>query len=152
MAKSHSYVSKRRDYTAALNKEKGDKFLEENKTKEGWEVTESGLQYKILEPGNDNHPADQDTVWVHYKGTLINGDVFDQNDDIRFTLNRVVKGWQEGMKLIGEGGKIQLAIPSDLGYGTYGNRGIEPNSVLLFDVTLNKIGKFVAPAEEPKKK
>jgi FKBP-type peptidyl-prolyl cis-trans isomerase len=56
------------------------------------------------------------------------------------------------MKLIGEGGKIQLAIPSDLGYGTYGNRGIEPNSVLLFDVTLNKIGKFVAPAEEPKKK
>ena len=145
-----SYVSKRRDYTAALNKEKGDKFLEENKAKEGWEVTESGLQYKIIEPGNDNHPADQDTVWVNYKGTLINGDVFDQNDDIRFTLNRVVKGWQEGMKLIGEGGKIQLAIPSDLGYGTYGNRGIEPNSVLLFDVTLNKIGKFVAPAEEPK--
>ena len=131
-----SYVSKRRDYTAALNKEKGDKFLEANKAKEGWEVTESGLQYKILEPGNDNHPSDKDTVWVNYKGTL----------------NRVVKGWQEGMKLIGEGGKIQLAIPSDLGYGTYGNRGIEPNSVLLFDVDLNKVGKFVEPAEEPKKK
>ena len=82
----------------------------------------------------------------------INGDVFDQNDDVRFTLNRVVKGWQEGLQLIGEGGHAELAIPSDLGYGEYGSRGIEPNSVLLFDVTLNKVGKFVEKAEEPAKK
>ena len=147
-----SFISKRRDYTAALNKEKGAAYLDANKAKEGWQVTESGLQYKIIEAGNDVHPTEQDTVWVNYKGTLINGDVFDQNDDVRFTLNRVVKGWQEGLQLIGEGGHAELAIPSDLGYGEYGSRGIEPNSVLLFDVTLNKVGKFVEKAEEPAKK
>ena len=133
-------------------KEKGAAYLDANKAKEGWQVTESGLQYKIIEAGNDVHPTEQDTVWVNYKGTLINGDVFDQNDDVRFTLNRVVKGWQEGLQLIGEGGHAELAIPSDLGYGEYGSRGIEPNSVLLFDVTLNKVGKFVEKAEEPAKK
>jgi FKBP-type peptidyl-prolyl cis-trans isomerase FkpA/FKBP-type peptidyl-prolyl cis-trans isomerase FklB len=147
-----TFISKRRDYTAALNKEKGSAFLDANKEKEGWQVTESGLQYKIIEAGNEVHPTEQDTVWVNYKGTLINGDIFDQNDDVRFTLNRVVKGWQEGLQLIGEGGHAELAIPSDLGYGEYGSRGIEPNSVLLFDVTLNKVGKFVEKVEEPAKK
>ena len=122
-----SFISKRRDYTAALNKEKGAAYLDANKAKEGWQVTESGLQYKIIEAGNDVHPTEQDTVWVNYKGTLIN-------------------------QLIGEGGHAELAIPSDLGYGEYGSRGIEPNSVLLFDVTLNKVGKFVEKAEEPAKK
>ena len=147
-----TYISKRRDYTSALNKEKGDKFLEENKAKEGWQVTESGLQYKIIEAGNEVRPTEKDTVWVNYKGTLINGDVFDQNDDVRFTLNRVVKGWQEGLQLIGEGGHAELAIPAELGYGEHGTRGIEPNSVLLFDVTLNKVGKFVEKVEETAKK
>ena len=148
-----SFMGKRSEYTKALNKEKGDAFLEANKTKDSIEVAESGLQYKIIEPGNGKKAvSDQDTVWVNYKGTLINGDVFDQNDDVRFTLNRVVKGWQEGLQLIGEGGHAELAIPSDLGYGEYGSRGIEPNSVLLFDVTLNKVGKFVEKAEEPAKK
>lgn len=145
------FINKRREYTAALNREKGEKFLAENKEKEGVEVTESGLQYKIEEPGNDVHPGPQDTVWVNYKGTLINGNVFDQNDDVRFTLNRVVKGWQEGMQLLGEGGKAQLVVPSDLGYGEFGTRGIEPNSVLIFDVELIKVGKYVAPVEEPAK-
>lgn len=146
------YINKRRDYTAALNREIGEKFLKENQNKEGWQVTDSGLQYRIIEEGNDVHPEGKDTVWVNYKGTLLNGNVFDQNEDIRFTLNRVVAGWQEGMKLIGEGGKIQLAIPSELGYGEFGTRGIEPNSVLLFDVDLNKVGKFVEKVEEPAKK
>ena len=145
------FLSKRREYTAALNTEKGQKYLDENKTKEGWQVTESGLQYRIIEAGNENKPTEKDTVWVNYKGTLINGDVFDQNDDVRFTLNRVVKGWQEGLQLIGEGGHAELAIPAELGYGEHGTRGIEPNSVLLFDVVLNKVGKFVEKAEEPAK-
>ena len=145
------FLSKRREYTAALNTEKGQKYLDENKTKEGWQVTESGLQYRIIEAGNENKPTEKDTVWVNYKGTLINGDVFDQNDDVRFTLNRVIKGWQEGLQLIGEGGHAELAIPAELGYGEHGSRGIEPNSVLLFDVVLNKVGKFVEKAEEPAK-
>ena len=148
------FVNQRREYTSALNKEKGEAFLEANKAKDSIQVTESGLQYKIIEPGNDVHPAKEDTVWVNYKGTLLNGEVFDQSQDgspVRFTLGRVIEGWNEGMQLIGEGGKIQLYIPANLGYGEYGTRGIEPNSTLIFDVELTKVGKFVEKAEEPAK-
>ena len=147
------FIQKRRAYTGALNKEKGADYIAGFLKGEGTAQTESGLAYKIIEPGNENKPvADQDTVWVNYKGTLIDGTVFDQNDNINFQLNRVIKGWGEGLKLVGEGGKIQLVIPGDLAYGEYGTRGIAPNSTLVFDVDLNKVGHYVAPAEEPAKK
>ena len=146
------YLQKRRAYTGALNIEKGTKYMEEFLKEDGTMKTESGLAYQIIEPGNDKKAvSDQDTVWVDYKGTRLDGTVFDQNDNINFTLNRVIKGWSEGMKLIGEGGKIKLVIPGDLAYGEYGNRNIEPSATLLFDVTLNKVGTFVAPVEEPEK-
>jgi FKBP-type peptidyl-prolyl cis-trans isomerase len=143
-----AYLDRRTDYVAALNREKGEKFLAANKVKEGIDTTASGLQYKILEPGNDVHPTEVDTVWVNYKGTLIDGTVFDENENNRFTLNRVIRGWTEGIQLLGEGGKAQLFIPSDLAYGIQGNRGIEPNSTLIFDVELLKVGKFVEPEEK----
>ena len=147
------YIQKRRAYTGALNTEKGAKFIEEFLKEEGAQKTESGLAYKIIEPGNEKKAvSDQDTVWVDYKGTLLDGTVFDENKDINFTLNRVIRGWGEGLKLIGEGGKVKLVIPGDLAYGEYGTRGIAPNSTLVFDVTLNKVGNFVAPVEEPVKK
>ena len=147
------YIQKRRAYTGALNTEKGEKFIENFLKEEGAQKTESGLAYKIIEPGNDKKAvSDQDTVWVDYKGTLLDDTVFDENKDINFTLNRVIKGWGEGLKLIGEGGKVKLVIPGDLAYGEYGTRGIDPNSTLVFDVTLNKVGNFVAPVEEPVKK
>ena len=147
------FLQKRRAYTGALNSEKGQNFIEKFLQEEGAQKTESGLAYKIIEPGNDKKAvSDKDTVWVNYKGTLLDDTVFDQNDDINFTLNRVIKGWSEGMKLIGEGGKVKLVIPGDLAYGEYGTRGIEPNSTLVFDVELNKVGTFVEPAEEPAKK
>ena len=150
------FVSKRREYTQKLNLEKEEKFLAENKEKEGVQVTESGLQYIIIEPGNDVHPTAKDTVTVNYKGTLLNGDVFDESNGtpVTFTLGRVIKGWSEGMQLIGEGGKIRLFVPAELGYGEYGNRGIEPNATLIFDVDLEKVGKYVepAPAEPDTKK
>lgn len=147
------FIQKRRAYTGALNKEKGADYIANFLKGEGTAQTESGLAYKIIEPGNENKPvADQDTVWVNYKGALIDGTVFDQNDNINFQLNRVIKGWGEGLKLVGEGGKIQLVIPGDLAYGEYGTRGIAPNSTLVFDVDLNKVGHYVAPAEEPAKK
>ena len=147
------YIQKRRAYTGALNTEKGAKYIEEFLKEEGAQKTESGLAYKIIEPGNDKKAvSDQDTVWVDYKGTLLDGTVFDENKDINFTLNRVIQGWGEGLKLIGEGGKVKLVIPGDLAYGEYGTRGIAPNSTLVFDVTLNKVGNFVAPVEEPVKK
>ena len=146
------YIQKRRAYTGALNAEKGAKFIENFLKEEGAQKTESGLAYKIIEPGNDKKAvSDQDTVWVDYKGTKLDGTVFDQNDNINFTLDRVIKGWTEGMKLVGEGGKITLVIPAELAYGERGAREIGANSTLIFDVTLNKVGTFVEPVEEPAK-
>lgn len=155
----NSYLEKRRSGVSMMNKQKGEKFLEANGKKEGIVTTDSGLQYKILEPGNDVKPGPQDTVWVRYKGTLLDGTVFDEvaadADPIRLTLNRVVPGWTEGLQLIGEGGKIDLYLPSELGYGEQGNQAIGPNSVLTFNVELTKVGKYVEPApvqEQPKGK
>ena len=147
------FIQKRRAYTGALNKEKGENYIAKFLKQDGVQQSESGLCYEIIEPGNDKKAvSDQDTVWVDYKGALIDGTVFDQNDNMNFVVGRVIPGWVEGMKLIGEGGKIKLVIPGDLAYGEYGNRNIEPNSTLVFDVTLNKVGTYVAPVEEPAKK
>ena len=87
-------------------------------------------------------------------GTLLNGEVFDQNDSVQFNLNRVVPGFSEGICLLGEGGKATLYLPSNLAYGEHGNRNIEPNSTLIFEVEILKVGKFVPEEvkEEPAKK
>jgi FKBP-type peptidyl-prolyl cis-trans isomerase len=149
------FVQKRRAYTGALNTEKGENYIAKFLTDPETAKTESGLAYKIIEAGSDVKPlSDKDTVWVNYKGTLLDGSVFDQNENINFTLNRVIKGWAEGLKLIGEGGKATLVIPGELAYGEYGTRGIEPNSTLVFDVDLLKVGHYVEPepAETPAKK
>lgn len=149
----NSYLENRRNYVALSNKEKENKFLADNKKKDGVQVTESGLQYEIIEKGNDVFASDADTVYVFYKGTLIDGTEFDATapdaaDPVKLVLTHVVPGWQEGLKLIGEGGKIKLFVPSELGYGENGAQAIEPNSTLIFDVTLVKVGKYVAPTEE----
>ena len=149
----NNFLEKRHNYKLLANKEAGEKFLAANAKKPGVQVTESGLQYKIIEPGNEElKPSATDTVEVRYKGTLIDGTVFDETaegaDPARFTLNAVVKGWTEGLQLVGEGGKIQLFVPSDLAYGESGRPGIEPNSLLIFDVDLLHVGK-PAPAEAP---
>ena len=147
------FVSQIRKYTGALNNEKGEAYIQKFLKEEGAMQTETGLCYRIIEPGNDKKAvSDLDTVWVDYKGSLLDDTVFDQNENINFTLGRVIPGWSQGMKLIGEGGKIKLVIPGDLAYGEYGNRNIEPNATLIFDVTLNKVGTYQAPVEEPVKK
>lgn len=152
----NAYLEKQHNLLVYKNKETEQKFLAENAKKEGVQVTESGLQYIIEEAGNDVKPGLTDTVWVHYSGKLIDGTVFDETapdaEPISFVLNRVVAGWGEGLQLIGEGGKIKLFIPSELGYGESGNQAIEPNATLLFDVTLEKVGKYVAPVEEEESK
>ena len=154
----NNYLEKRSSGLSMMNKQKGEKFLESNGKKDGVVTTESGLQYKIIEAGNDVKPGPQDTVWVRYKGSLLDGTVFDQVSEdaepIRLTLNRVVPGWTEGLQLIGEGGKIDLFIPSELGYGEQGQQTIPGNSVLLFNVELTKVAPYVepAPVEETKKK
>ena len=145
----NSYLENRRQGVAQAAKEKSEKFLAENAKKEGIVTTDSGLQYKIIEPGNDENPGVQDTVWVRYKGTLIDGTVFDEvpedAEPIRLTLNRVVPGWTEGLQKIGEGGKIQLFIPADLGYGEQGSGMIPGNAALLFDVEMTKVAHFLEP-------
>ena len=139
----NGFISKKKTYKAALNLAKEKDFLAKNALKANVDTTASGLQYTIIAAGADEKIQPQDTVWVNYKGTLLDGTVFDQNDSTEFVANRVIRGWTEGLGLLGEGGKAVLYIPAELAYGTRGNRGIEPNSTLIFDVEVLKVGKFV---------
>lgn len=147
------YLEMRHNYKLLTNKEEGEKFLAKNKTAKDVVETESGLQYRIIEAGNEVRPAANDTVWVRYEGKTLDGNVFDKVTDdaepVKFTLDRVIKGWTEGIQFIGEGGEIELFIPAELAYGERGNQGIEPNSTLVFNVKLDKVGKFVAEEEAP---
>jgi FKBP-type peptidyl-prolyl cis-trans isomerase len=125
--------------------EKGERFLAENKSKEGVKTTASGLQYKITKEGTGKSPAATDKVLVHYEGKLLDGTVFDSSikrgEPIAFPLNRVIPGWTEGLQLVKEGGKAILYIPSGLAYGISGTPGgpIGPNETLIFEVELIKI-------------
>lgn len=144
----NDYLENRHYYILYTNKEKEDKFLAANAKKEGVQQTESGLQYKIVNPGSEVKPALEDTVWVNYTGKLIDGTVFDEvkpgDEPVQMMLQYVVKGWQEGLQLIGEGGEIELYVPAALGYGESGTQGIEPNSTLIFNVSLDKVSKAEA--------
>ena len=130
----NSYLSKKQAYKAALNLAKEKEFLAANAKKTNVDTTASGLQYTIVAAGAEEKIQPQDTVWVNYKGTLLDGEVFDQNDSTQFVANRVIKGWTEGLGLLGEGGKATLYIPAELAYGERGNQAIAPNSTLIFDV------------------
>jgi FKBP-type peptidyl-prolyl cis-trans isomerase FkpA len=136
----------RADEEAAKQREAGQAFLDENKGKEGVQVTESGLQYKILEPGTGKQPGPTDQVKVHYRGTRVDGSEFDSSyqrgKPAEFRLDRVIKGWTEGLQLMQEGGKAQFFIPYDLAYGERGRLG---NQTLIFDVELLEVGE---PADE----
>lgn len=141
----NNFISKRNAYEAELNEKIGEKFLAENKMKDGIVVTESGLQYRIIEPGNDVKAGPEDAVYVHYTGTLIDGTEFDASDrskePVKLSLNRVIKGWTEGLQLVGEGGRIQLYIPAELGYGSRSMGAIKANSTLIFDVDVKTVEK-----------
>ncbi|QEQ98137.1 FKBP-type peptidyl-prolyl cis-trans isomerase [Neptunomonas concharum] len=126
------------------NLEAGQAFLAENGKKEGVKTTESGLQYEELTMGTGKQPTAEDTVKVHYRGTLIDGTEFDssyaRNEPVSFPLNGVIPGWTEGLQLMKEGGKARLAIPAGLAYGPGGmGNAIGPNSTLLFDVELLEV-------------
>jgi FKBP-type peptidyl-prolyl cis-trans isomerase FkpA len=132
---------------AQTNVEQGKKFLE-TYTKGGGQVTASGLAYKMIKEGTGKAPKAEDTVEVHYHGTLLDGTVFDssveRNAPVKFPLNRVIRGWTEGLQLVKEGGKIELIIPSELGYGENGAPPKIPGGATLkFEVELLKI----VPAE-----
>jgi FKBP-type peptidyl-prolyl cis-trans isomerase FklB len=118
-------------------------FLAENAKKEGVTTLPSGLQYKVITEGTGPKPSASDVVTVHYRGTLIDGTEFDssysRNEPATFPLNRVIKGWTEGLQLMAEGSKYELYVPPDLGYGERGaGARIPPQSALVFEVELIK--------------
>jgi len=144
---------------AEKNAAAGQKFLSDNKTKEGIKSTASGLQYKVMKEGNGAQPKATDTVTVNYRGTLLDGTEFDssykRNQPATFPLGGVIKGWTEALQLMKVGSKYQLFLPADLGYGKDGRPGIPPNSVLIFEVELNDVKPsepFGAPAPSPSAK
>ena len=138
------YLEQRASYKNAVNKQKEDEFLVSNARKENVDTTASGLQYTIEATGADYKVQPQDTVWVNYRGTLIDGTQFDANDSTMFVANQVIPGWTEGLGLLGEGGKAKLYIPSKLGYGERDLPTIPAYSTLIFDVEIVKVSPFVA--------
>ena len=124
----------------------GAEYIAANAKKEGVVVTESGLQYKEIKAGTGDMPKASDKVKVHYKGTLIDGTVFDSSIDrgepATFPVTGVIKGWIEALQLMNVGDKFQLTIPPELAYGEKGTGSdIGPNATLLFDVELIEIMK-----------
>lgn len=130
----------------ADNKAAGEKFLADNKTKEGVVTTESGLQYKIITKGTGAIPADTCKVKVNYKGTLIDGTEFDSSykrkEPATFRANQVIKGWTEALTMMPVGSKWELYIPYDLAYGSRETGGqIKPFSTLILEIELLDIEK-----------
>ena len=126
--------------SADENKAEGTAFLAENAKKEGVITTASGLQYKVLKEGDGASPSATSSVTVHYKGTTIDGNEFDSSykrgAPVEFRLDRVIKGWTEGLQLMKEGAMYELYIPPELAYG---NRGRLANQMLIFEIELLEV-------------
>lgn len=144
IAEQRAALEDERQEQASVNLERSQEFLEENKARDGVQVTDSGLQYEVLSEGEGASPTETDTVVVHYEGSLVDGTVFDSSYErgspAELPLNGVIEGWQEGLQLMSEGAKYKLYVPAELGYGEggAGNR-IGPNQALVFEVELLEI-------------
>lgn len=137
----------------AANKEKAKKFLEENKKKAEVKTTESGLQYKVVKQGKGATPTADDTVKVHYRGTLLDGTEFDSSKKkgpVQFPVKGVIPGWTEALQLMKEGSIYELYLPPALAYGDNGaSPVIKPGSLLIFEVELLEIIKPEKKQKEP---
>lgn len=134
------------DKIASENEQAGKVYLEENAKREGVVVTDSGLQYEVVEKGEGAVPTASDRVVVHYAGKLIDGTEFDssyaRNEPAKFGVGQVIPGWTEALQMMPVGSKWKLTIPAELAYGAAGAGGrIPPNSTLVFDVELLDIDK-----------
>ncbi|HEX9626191.1 MAG TPA: FKBP-type peptidyl-prolyl cis-trans isomerase [Acidiferrobacterales bacterium] len=129
---------------ADKNQKTGDEFLAENKKKDGVTTLASGLQYKVITAGKGRKPKASDTVVAHYRGTLLDGKEFDSSitrgEPATFPVANVIPGWQEALKLMPEGSKWEVYIPSNLAYGPRGaGANIGPNQTLVFEIELIKV-------------
>lgn len=136
-----TFFQKEMEKKSAGLMEASNSFLVENGKKPGVTTTPSGLQYEVITEGKGAKPTPESVVSVNYKGSLVNGNVFDQSQEgqpAEIPLNRVIQGWSEGIALMTVGSKYKFYIPGNLGYGPNGNPqgGIGPNEVLIFDVEL----------------
>ncbi len=140
IAKQRSETENEKERLAAANTTEGDNFLLENQSKEGVQITDSGLQYKVIDLGDGPKPTATDKVKVHYRGTLLNGEEFDSSyargEPISFQLDRVIPGWTEGVQLMSVGSNFMFYIPSNLAYGPGGGGPIGPNATLIFQIEL----------------
>ena len=153
MQKMQEAVMKKQMEAGEKNLKDGEDWLAKNKAKPGVKSTDSGLQYEVVSEGTGPMPKDNDTVKVHYTGTLITGEKFDSSVDrgepAEFPVKGVIPGWTEALKLMKQGSKYKLAIPAKLAYGPQGRPGIPPNSTLLFDVELIEVKPAgAAPAND----
>lgn len=137
-----NYLQETGEQKFMQNKTEGEAFLAQNKAKAGIRVTPSGLQYEVISEGSGEKPLANDTVKVHYHGTLIDGTVFDSSvqrgEPATFGVHQVIKGWTEALQLMPVGSKYRLYIPEDLAYGAHPHPGgpIKPYTTLIFDVEL----------------
>ena len=126
--------------TAQKNLKEGEAFLAANKAKPGVRTTPSGLQYQVLREGSGPKPQPTDKVRVNYKGTLLDGTVFDSSYDrgepVEFALNQVIPGWTEGVQLMPVNSKYKFWVPANLAYGPNGQPPIGANATLVFEVEL----------------
>lgn len=146
MRRKDAEREKRMAQAGAGNKQLAAKFLNENKAKPGVQTTPSGLQYKVLRQGNGATPTINDTVTCHYKGTLLDGTVFDssydRNEPAKFPVAGVIKGWTEALQKMKVGDKWQLFVPAELAYGDDPpGPPIQPGSLLVFEVELLDVNK-----------
>ncbi|MDR0814243.1 MAG: FKBP-type peptidyl-prolyl cis-trans isomerase, partial [Bacteroidales bacterium] len=152
-----NYFTKEQQRVNQKQLDEGKKFLAENAAKEGIITLPSGLQYKVLKEGTGAKPTATDEAEVMYHGTLVDGTVFDSSKErgepATFPVNRVIPGFSEALQLMGEGAVWVIYVPAELGYGENPDprSGIKPNSVLIFELELQKVIKTDAgiPQVEP---
>lgn len=142
----NAYASKMQEAKSKSAIDSGQHYLAKNKLRPGVKVTATGLQYEVITQGSGPKPSAEDTVTVHYRGTLIDGTEFDASykhgQPISFPLNRVIPGWTEGLQLMSQGSKYKLFIPYNLGYGLQGSPPVIPGgAALIFEVELLEVKK-----------